>query len=210
MQAPRKLAQAVSYLLSPLVMPVAVTSIALSAAGASQHAILTNGSVAFVAFFVIPLVGIVSLLVRGETASLDVPERPVRTRLFAVTFVAGVLGLLVCQSLGLETALVLPIMASFVLILAATAWINLFWKISVHMIAISGALAILLAVSTVLGPGGSWLRMPVIVPFLLLIPLVGWSRLYLRAHTIDQIVGGALLGFFGHFAAILLLGSVIA
>ncbi len=32
------------------------------------------------------------------------------------------------------------------------------------------------------------------LPFLILIPLVGWSRVYLKAHTIAQVCAGTLLG----------------
>jgi membrane-associated phospholipid phosphatase len=32
------------------------------------------------------------------------------------------------------------------------------------------------------------------LPFLVLIPLVGWSRVYLRAHTMMQVLAGIALG----------------
>jgi len=32
------------------------------------------------------------------------------------------------------------------------------------------------------------------LPLLLLIPAVGWSRVVLRAHTVAQVVAGALVG----------------
>jgi membrane-associated phospholipid phosphatase len=34
------------------------------------------------------------------------------------------------------------------------------------------------------------------VPFLVLSPLVGWSRVWLRAHTVWQVVAGTALGAF--------------
>jgi membrane-associated phospholipid phosphatase len=52
-----------------------------------------------------------------------------------------------------------------------------------HASAISAA-----AVITVLMFGPAWL------PVLLLVPAVGWSRIVLRAHTLAQVIVGAVLG----------------
>lgn len=62
--------------------------------------------------------------------------------------------------------------------------ISLFWKISIHSVGVAGPVAVLVYVFGY--PG---------LIFLLLIPLVMWSRLYLKRHTPYQVIAGAFLGF---------------
>jgi hypothetical protein len=61
--------------------------------------------------------------------------------------------------------------------------INQHWKISIHAVGVSGGVSVLLLT------GGSSLW-----PFLLALPLVAWSRLHLKAHTLAQVTVGLLLG----------------
>lgn len=63
--------------------------------------------------------------------------------------------------------------------------INLKWKISVHATGLGGPIAAFcLAVS--------WAVLPVM---LALLALVCWARLYLRAHSLGQVLAGSVLGF---------------
>ena len=62
--------------------------------------------------------------------------------------------------------------------------INFGWKVSAHATGVGGPLA---ALTLIFG----WS----ITPLYLLIPLVNWARVYLRAHTLGQVIIGSLLGF---------------
>jgi len=69
-------------------------------------------------------------------------------------------------------------------------YITRYWKISTHAIGITAPLA---ALTMLYG------RQP--IPFLVLIPMVCWARVYLRAHTVMQVLAGVGLavittGFF--------------
>jgi membrane-associated phospholipid phosphatase len=83
------------------------------------------------------------------------------------------------------------------IIIAAALWfqtvamftITLWWKISLHAAAAAGAATMAWAL---LGTG---------LPFLLTVPLIAWSRIRLRRHTLAQTVLGALLGFVVFFVA---------
>lgn len=66
----------------------------------------------------------------------------------------------------------------------AVLLISLFWKISIHSVGVAGPVAALIYVFGYVG-----------LISLILIPLVMWSRLYLRRHTLLQVIAGALLGF---------------
>lgn len=63
--------------------------------------------------------------------------------------------------------------------------ITRYWKISTHALGITAPLVAL------------WtLYHPAPLPFFVLIPLVGWARVYLKAHTIAQVVAGTALAAF--------------
>lgn len=57
------------------------------------------------------------------------------------------------------------------------------WKISGHMYTFAAATTIMSMVS-------AWFT-----PLFLLMPLISWSRLKLRVHTVGQVVAGAVIGF---------------
>jgi len=57
------------------------------------------------------------------------------------------------------------------------------WKISGHLYAFT-------AVTTILSMVSAWFA-----PLFLLVPLISWSRLKLKAHTAGQVIAGAAIGF---------------
>ncbi len=61
-------------------------------------------------------------------------------------------------------------------------FITRYWKISTHACGITAPLA---ALTLLYG------RQP--MPFFVLIPMVCWARVYLKAHTVAQVVAGAAL-----------------
>jgi membrane-associated phospholipid phosphatase len=71
---------------------------------------------------------------------------------------------------------------------AAIFFVTLRWKISVHTAAAAGGATL---IWTLLGSG---------IPFLLVVPLIVWSRIRLRHHTLPQTLAGALIGFIVFFA----------
>lgn len=85
------------------------------------------------------------------------------------------------------------------MVLVATI-VTFFYKISVHSLAICGALGILVPFNKAIETGS--LLLPTVV-LLLLAGLVMSSRLYLNAHTPRQVMFGAVagysIGFFGVF-----------
>lgn len=69
-----------------------------------------------------------------------------------------------------------------------TILINRFWKISAHSMGASGATAALFFVF-------GWNSFVAVIITL----LVGWSRIELKCHTIQQVVGGIILAFVSVF-----------
>jgi membrane-associated phospholipid phosphatase len=68
--------------------------------------------------------------------------------------------------------------------------ITLYWKISVHCATAAG-------VTTVI-----WMLLGTSLPLLLVVPVLAWSRVRLRRHTLCQTIAGSVLGVAIFFAAI--------
>ena len=140
------------------------------------------GAVAVLFVCVLPLAAVVLLVRLGKVTDHHVSDRRQRAPVLAMSVVSLLAGLAVLLAINAPYSVIVVVLAIVggVVVLAV---ISLFWKISGH----AGAIA-LTAVISVLILGVQWL------PLLLLVPAVGWSRVVLRAHTVGQVVAGALVG----------------
>ena len=104
-------------------------------------------------------------------------------------------GLAVLALAGAPRAIVALQVAVLTTVLVATT-VTLWWKVSFHVAVVAAAACVL----TLLGGGWwalSWLAVPV----------VGWARLRLTAHTLAQVLVGGVLGA-GVTAAVLIIAGV--
>jgi len=140
------------------------------------------GAVAVLFVCVLPLAAVVLLVRLGKVTDRHVSDRRQRAPVLAMSVVSLLAGLAVLLAINAPYSVIVVVLAIVggVVILAV---ISLFWKISGH----AGAIALTTVIS-VLILGVQWL------PLLLLVPAVGWSRVVLRAHTVAQVVAGALVG----------------
>ena len=97
---------------------------------------------------------------------------------FVVFYALGAIDLWLIHAPAIMTAS----MAGYAASALVVQWITRYWKISTHALGIT---APLVALTVLFGQRPA--------PFYILIPLVGWSRIYLRAHTLLQVVAGTLL-----------------
>jgi membrane-associated phospholipid phosphatase len=135
------------------------------------------------AFFtsILPMLFIFWLYATDRISDLDMSIRTERERVFiafVIFFALGALDLWVIHAPAIMTAS----MAAYVASLLIVQWITRYWKISTHALGIT---APLIALTVLFGDRPA--------PFYVLIPLVGWSRVYLRAHTLLQVIAGTLL-----------------
>ncbi|GAB7180605.1 phosphatase PAP2 family protein [Kitasatospora sp. Ki12] len=142
------------------------------------------GWAAFAALFaaVVPTLFIRRGMRKGTVEDRHVGHR--QRRLTVLPFIMGSVLLSFAVMIRLDapadlTALVLAMFASLIPILVITVW----WKVSVHTAVTAGAVVCL---AVALGP--LWLLLS------LLVPLVGWSRVVLRDHTVAQTVVGTVVG----------------
>ncbi len=103
-------------------------------------------------------------------------EREVVFSTFIIFYLAGAAALWLAHAPRLLIAAMLGYFASTLIV----GYITRYWKISTHALGIT---APLVALTMLYG------RQP--LPFLVLIPMVCWARVYLKAHTVAQVLAGA-------------------
>jgi len=129
----------------------------------------------------LPLTMVVILSRRGIIPDIWASERESRVIPFTgaiISYLLGAATLVAARSPTAITSLMLCYVGNTVVMML----ISLRWKISVHASGIAGPSTALV-----------YLLGTMAAPLLLLIPLVGWARLKLKAHTIAQVAIGALL-----------------
>jgi membrane-associated phospholipid phosphatase len=131
-----------------------------------------------------PMLFIFWLYATDRISDLDMSIREEREKVFFV-FVMFYLAGTATLWLTHAPKLLVASMAGYTLATAVVQYITRYWKISTHAVGIT---APLVALSLLYG------KQP--LPFLVLIPMVCWARVYLRAHTVAQVVAGAVLATF--------------
>ncbi len=129
-----------------------------------------------------PMLYVFWLYATDRISDLDMSVRDERETVFStfvVFYLAGAGVLWLTHSPRVMIATMLGYFAATLVV----GYITRYWKISTHALGIA---APLVALSLLYG------REP--LPFLVLIPMVCWARVYLKAHSPLQVVAGALLG----------------
>ena len=121
--------------------------------------------------------------IKNKNLEIDMPHK--EDRLYPLlwillSYLLGVTFLFIISAPPVITVLMFCYFSNTLVVLL----ISLFWKISIHAVGVAGPVAFLIYVFGY--PG---------LIFLLLIPLIMWSRLYLKRHTFGQVIAGSVLGF---------------
>jgi membrane-associated phospholipid phosphatase len=119
----------------------------------------------------------------GQKIDIDIPERKDRNYPLIIAILSYFIGTAVLYTLNAPTMTTILMFCYFSNTLIVF-FINLYWKISIHAMGVAGPTVVLIYA---FGPIGA--------VFATIIPVVMWSRVYLKRHTIGQVVTGALLGF---------------
>ena len=99
-----------------------------------------------------------------------------------VTIVSLIIPLMLIQTIGLPSILVFSVV-TFLIMSPLVYAIRSKWKISGHMCTYT-------AITTIMSMVNAWFA-----TLYLIIPVISWSRIKLKAHTSAQVFVGALLGF---------------
>jgi membrane-associated phospholipid phosphatase len=135
-------------------------------------------------FFVSILPIITSFLwIKKKNLEVDMPQREDRIYPLLLVILSYVIGVMVLYTLGapqLTTVLMICYLNNTIILL----FVSLYWKISIHAMGIAGPAAAIIYLFGWLG-----------LTFSLLVPLVVWSRLYLKRHSAAQLIFGTVLGY---------------
>lgn len=124
-----------------------------------------------------------SLWIKKKNLEVDMPRRQDRIYPLLLVIVSYIIGVAVLYILGapsLTTVLMICYLNNTIIVLL----FSLYWKISIHAMGIAGPAT---AIIYLFGWYG--------LLFSLLVPLVLWSRLYLKRHTPAQLIAGTVLGY---------------
>lgn len=119
----------------------------------------------------------------GVEIDMDIPERKERFYPLLMVIISYAIGTILLYMLNAPLITTVLMLCYFTNTLAVF-FISIYWKISIHAMGVTGPVVALIFV---FGPIGTI--------FALLIPVVMWSRLYLKEHTLSQVIMGVLLGF---------------
>jgi membrane-associated phospholipid phosphatase len=130
-------------------------------------------------FAAAPLSFVLYLYLTGRISDFDMSERPERERVFAgfvIIYLFAALALSLARAPVPLQAITWGSWATALTSMIVTRW----WKISTHAFGITGPFAAMFLLFN-LQP----------LPYVALVPLVCWARVYLRSHTVGQVLGGA-------------------
>ena len=170
----------VSGVLSPL-------SIAIAAIAVAGYAINDESALTWIALYILlsilpPTIYIIYLVRKGMVTDFHLNIREERKKPFLLMTANTAVVFLIMLLLG-APKLILIVIATAILQLLFMLLITLRWKISGHCTAVSGLVVLALAL---FGEN--------LLPLTLLIPLVAWSRIRLKRHTLAQTIAGSFMG----------------
>jgi membrane-associated phospholipid phosphatase len=178
-RAAMEFAKALSTIFNPFLSATALFVIVAHAFSRSTVEFWKLSAEGLFFFTIAPLVCVLYLYVTGRISDFDMSDRPERERVFA-TFV--VIYFVAAMTLTINHAPVQFIAITWgywgtaVLTMIITRW----WKISTHAFGIAGPFAVMFLLF-------QWQPLP----YAIVVPLVCWARVYLRSHTLAQVVTGA-------------------
>ena len=193
-------ANTLSYVFNPLVLPPVSFGLILAHFGAAGAEIAAVVGVALLFFCIVPLVHLVRMVRRGEAGSVEVRNRERRLKPFLFGIGSYAVGILAIWAVGrtavpflVALALIYPVNTALLLL------INLRTKISVHMASMAGFVSILLFVATTVfralpAAAEAFLTALTVAPLLAIVPVLMWARVRVGAHTPGQVAGGAAFG----------------
>lgn len=153
-------------------------------------------STALIFGFILPVLMFSILKRRGLIADIDAKIKEERTFpfLLSILFYASGLIIFIHYSINIiSIAFWFCYISNTLLVIV----INKFWKISAHMMGASGPFAALIFVFGYYA-----------LPFLLLLVAIGWARIKLECHNLNQVLAGAVLAFLSTYTQIFLISKL--
>ena len=177
------IARVISTLFVPPSFPLILFTLFAFKYETDPHKILLSVLVTVTFAFSFPITLFIILRKKGKIVNSDATIKEERTFPFIISalfYVIGILILIIAQINIVSIAFWFCYITNTIFIII----INKYWKISAHMLGAAGPFA---ALCFVYGLSA--------LPFILILFMIGWSRIYLKCHNIYQVLAGGLLGF---------------
>lgn len=133
--------------------------------------------------FLLPIIFFIIMLKKKKIINQDAELKEERTFPFLFGLSLLLIGYFLLRIFNIQP-LTQTFWLCYIINTGAIILINKIWKISIHALGIAVPLALFVFMGSLIA-----------VPLLLLLFLVGWSRIYLKCHTFAQVIAGALFGF---------------
>ena len=176
-------ARIISTLFVPPSFPLILFTIFAFKYETDLHKILLLILVTIIFSFSFPIILFIILRKKGRIVNSDATIKEERTFPFFISvlfYVIGILILIKAQINIVSIAFWFCYITNTIFIII----INKYWKISAHMMGAAGPFA---AVCFVYGLSA--------LPFIIILFMIGWARIFLKCHNIYQVLAGGLLGF---------------
>ncbi|MBK9793311.1 MAG: hypothetical protein IPP60_09460 [Sphingobacteriales bacterium] len=188
------LSKILSYLFHPLLMTTWFTLLLLytnpfSFAGLSSGIVI---AVIFINTFMFPAISILLMRKLGFLEDLEMPDHKQRIIPLVASIIFYVWAYLATRKINFPYMMGVFMMGVLVSLFASFV-INVFYKVSLHMVGVSGALTAIMLLVFVSPSDLSYYFLAMI----LLTGAVASARLYLGAHTMKEVYVGFLVGMFG-------------
>ncbi|MCH8034680.1 MAG: phosphatase PAP2 family protein [Bacteroidetes bacterium] len=151
--------------------------------------------VALIFGFISPIVLFVYYRKKGKIIDLDASIKEERTVPMSISVIFFTVGLIMFIAFDLNIVSIAYWFCYISNTLIAII-INKNWKISAHTMGAAGPLA---AVTFLFGP--------IALVFLIIVVLVGWSRIQLKCHSIGEVIAGGIFAFISTYIQIYLIVS---
>lgn len=184
----------ISYTFQPLLMPLLGIILLLQMPifkyfPINYHIIAIVGTLLFTG--ILPAVPILMMMRKGQVKDLFISKREERTMPYLFSMLSYVFWVLfLSRTLNFPPNLLIYAIGCVVSIFVMVV-INLKWKVSAHTLGVGGLVGGIFGVCFQMAINPVWLFTTAI----LISGLVAVSRLYLKAHTLGQVIVGFILGF---------------
>ncbi|MCR4438534.1 MAG: hypothetical protein QHJ34_05660 [bacterium] len=177
-----RIAQVISNVTVPTVLSaVAFLALSMHDETSALRGVVTT-AICWVSGSILPVAYVLKLEREKRVSDKHVPLREQRTRPYLMAALCYAVGLALLLAVRAPFS-VWGLMWCYAVNTLLIALINLRWKMSAHAMGAAGALA-----------GLTYAFGATMLPAYVLLLVVGWARLRLRAHTPAQVVAGACAG----------------
>jgi len=186
------LAQLLSYGLHPGSLPTVGTLYIIYALPQifSLESIVRMMSIVLVGTYIIPVIVIYIMTLLGIIESVHLVNKKDRIYPYTITTLSALLTSRILTSMGAPVEIIYcSLGCAFILVVSAV--LIPFFKSSAHLAGITGFAGLYLGMNEKYG-SGEFKNMLIII---LLCIALAWARIYLKRHTLKEVLTGSILGF---------------